>query len=322
MGGGEKNCILLLALILIFASTISCEHSEVAVRSHEGREEFPLRENLMPPTQIQEIPLLMTYHLDSLENAAEVDSFKTRYTARQQEFIYALNRMDAYRLGAGDKIIIPDTLTTNFLDYSPFPLNFEMLNSIPKTVLVSRRVQGFALYENGKLIKWGPVSSGKKSTPTPAGLFYGNYKARSKISTVNNSWLMPYYFNFMNFEGVGVHQYSLPGYPASHACVRLRKADAAFIYNWARQWQLDPTGQVIMRNGTPFMVFGKYNFDKHVPWFDLAEAPNSNYLSAEEMETLRNYITEYKRDMRNFDLPLLHEEVLSAPPPKVLETIQ
>ena len=299
---------LFFLLLLICVGMSSCEQTEFAFQFRELAQEAPLGKESQPVQEVEQLPLLITYHLESLENAAQVDSFKTRFTELEQEFIFAINRVDAYRLNAGDKLVIPDTLTDNFLDYSPFPGHFEMLDSIPKAVLISRRIQGFALYENGKLLRWGPVSSGKQSTPTPAGLFYGNYRSRSKISTVNDSWVMPYYFNFMNFEGVGVHQYSMPGYPASHACVRLREKDAIAIYNWADQWQLDATGQSVRKNGTPFMVYGDYDFNLPEPWLELADKPHSNFMTAEEMKVLRSYVAAYNNDRRNFDHPVFPEE--------------
>ncbi|UZH55728.1 L,D-transpeptidase [Salinimicrobium tongyeongense] len=317
----RKNIWNFLLMLPLLAVGCSCERSNLAVQS-QNLEKTPVSEISAETQEPQQLPLFVTYQLDSLENAAEIDSFKHRFSEREQEFIFGINRVDPYRLKPGDLLVIPDTLTTNFLDYSPFPKRLEMLDSIPKTVLISRRIQAFALYENGRLFKWGPVSSGKRSTPTPAGLFYGNYKARSKISTVNDSWLMPYYFNFMNFEGVGVHQYSMPGYPASHACVRLRRDDAITIYNWASQWKLDATGQLIERNGTPFMVFGDYDFESAVPWLQLADNPNSNYLNAGELETLGNYVAEYKKDPKNFDLPKPGLEELAITPPEGLETIR
>ena len=311
-----------LSCSLFMAGLISCERTVGAQQPQITSPEDPSSEFVEPTFEVQEIPMIITYHLDSIESAAEVDSFKTKFSELEQEFIFALNRMDAYRLNAGDKLVVPDTLTTNLLDYSPFPAEFEMLDSIPKTLLISRRVQAFALYENGNLIKWGPVSSGKESTPTPAGLFYANYKARSKISTVNEDWIMPYYFNFMNFEGVGVHQYSMPGYPASHACVRLRQDDAVFIYNWADQWKLDSSRQVIKRNGTPVMVYGDYDFDSPVPWLELVENPHSNYLQAEEMAILKDYVTQYKKDKRNFNSMFFPAEELPVPTEVGLETLQ
>ncbi|WP_083961567.1 L,D-transpeptidase [Salinimicrobium terrae] len=308
-------------VILVLSGLSSCDRSERVEKDPDNSIEISTPEGNTTKQEIEELPLLITYHRDSLENSAQVDSFLTRYTEVNQKFIFALNRMDANRLDAGDVLIIPDTLTTDFHDYSPFPKNFEIFDSIPKVVLISRRVQGFALYEHGNLIRWGPVSSGKKTTPTPAGLFYGNHKAVRKVSTVNDAWILPYYFNFMNFEGVGVHEYDMPGYPASHACVRLRNEDAKEIYNWADQWKLDSTRQVVKRNGTPFMVFGEYDFESPVPWLDLAENPDSNYLSADEMKTLRRYVSEYRKDKRNFDPSGIPAEELPVPS-EGLETIQ
>lgn len=241
------------------------------------------------------------YHLDSIKDQAGLDSFQNRYTDAQKKIIFALNRIDAWRLKQGDLLIIPDSLETDLLVYSPFPREMVLFDSIPKVVLISQRIQGFALYEQGKLIKWGPVSSGKLTTPTPNGLHYGNFKAKRKVSTVNPDWLLPYYFNFMNFEGVGVHQYAMPGYPASHACVRLLDEDARFIYDWAEHWKLNENEQVVLQNGTPFMVFGEYDFSAAAgPWLNLAEDPKNNFLTPAEMDTLEKYVRNYFSDPRNF----------------------
>lgn len=298
-----------LAGITIFM--ISC--------SSDKKEELPPvspveRSKPAPPQKTEPEPLRISYQLDSLESAAAVDSFAQRYSEAEKEIIFGINRMDPNRLSAGDRIVIPDTLTSDFLDYAPFPRKYRILDTIPKAVLISRRTQAFALYQKGELVRWGPVSSGKESTPTPAGLFYGNYKARKKVSTVDPSWLMPYYFNFMNFEGVGVHQYSMPGYPASHACVRLRMKDAVHIYDWAEQWKLDPSGTTIVHNGTPFMVFGNYDYQQEVPWLKLAEDPQALHLNSEEKEVLESYVAGYLRDERNFSERVDPEEKLSSPP--------
>lgn len=248
----------------------------------------------------EEPRLVITYSVDSLETAQEVDSLYNTFTKEEQRLIFALNRIEQVRVGVGTKLIIPDTLISDFIKYAPFPEKLTLLDSIPKTVLISQRIQAFGLYENGSLIKWGPVSSGKLSTPTPNGLHYGNYKAKRKISTVNSDWILPYYFNFMNFEGVGVHQYLLPGFPASHACVRLDMDDAKYIYDWAKQWELDPKGNVILKNGTPFMVFGEYGFEEQPPWFKLPTDPLANDLNEDEFATIEQYVSEYLKDKRNF----------------------
>ena len=240
----------------------------------------------------------INYTIDSLKTRDQIDSLFNSYSEDQLKTILALNRIEKHRLRPERPIVIPECASDEFNAYSPFPENINFLQCIPKTVLISQRVQAFGLYENGELVKWGPVSSGKNSTRTPNGLNYGNYKAKRKTSTVDESWVLPYYFNFMNFEGVGVHQYALPGYPASHGCVRLKMEDAKYIFEWASMWGVKESR--IQRNGTPFMVFGEYDYSSEKPWIKLSQNMKANDLTQDELNTLENYIKEYQSDPKNF----------------------
>ena len=293
-----KAAVFLLVLVVI---AFSCTRKSVEV-SRKFVEEDVLQDSLEVAIieEIKKPKPVIKYHVESISSKVQLDSLPFRYSKEERRIIYALNRIDPWSLKVGGKIIVPDSLTGELLVYSPFPEKLEILDSIPKAVLVSQRVQAFGLYEQGELIRWGAISSGKKSTPTPNGLHYGNFRARKKISTVNEDWLLPYYFNFMNFEGVGVHQYAMPGFPGSHACVRLFEEDAKFIYDWAEQWKLNKNGQEVLKNGTPFMVFGDYDYERPVPWLNLAENEKDNFLNEKEMEILKNYVTRYFQDEKNF----------------------
>lgn len=291
---------MLFCIFLFSCAEDRSEENKDLIEDERRKDSISLDSIKRVEEEVKIPPLVIRYKLDSIIDTKISDSILGMYDEEQKKIIYSINRIEPVRVGVGTKLVFPDTILSDFNKYAPFPKSLEILDSIPKVVLISQRVQAFGLYEKGELIRWGPVSSGKQSTPTPNGLHYGNYKAKRKVSTVNQDWILPYYFNFMNFEGVGTHQYLLPGFPASHACVRLYMDDAKFIYDWAHQWKLDPTGQRIVKNGTPFMVYGEYDYQNPFPWLQLPENPESNFISDEEKAILKRYVQEYFQDERNF----------------------
>jgi hypothetical protein len=75
---------------------------------------------------------------------------------------------------------------------------------------------------------------------------------------------MQWYFNFENASGLSLHSYALPGYPASHGCVRLLERDAMWLYDWGDGWALGPDGRVASQ-GTTLIVVGDA-FEAPTPW--------------------------------------------------------
>lgn len=200
------------------------------------------------------------------------------------EAILHLNRIDLAHLRQGAILVVPEGPVT-MAAISPFPSSIPDLNSAPRILLVSRRVQAFAAYEHGQLVRWGAISSGRAETPTPAGLFATNWRAKLRRSADNPAWLLPWYFNFINSSGVSFHQFDLPGYPASHACVRLLEADAMWIYDWAESWVLADQGRRIEVYGTPVHVFGDYDFGSPGPWTRLVDNPAATAVTLEEIQS-------------------------------------
>lgn len=236
------------------------------------------------------IALQITYHIDSIKNDSALNAFKHKYNAVQLRIIAATNRIDVKRIRVKSNLIVPDTLLADFMQYSPFPETLNVTNHVPKFILINKRIQLFAAYDHGKLAQFGPISTGKKSTPTPSGLYYTNFKSKLKTSTVSGEWKMPWYFNISNFEGIGMHQYALPGYPASHSCIRMYEENAKWIYNWAAQWKLSEDGNTILQKGTPVLVFGVYDFDGVAAWKQLAENPKAIDLTKEEIDEINHTI--------------------------------
>lgn len=197
----------------------------------------------------------------------------------------SINRIDDKNLRQGMSLVVPRSFDDATL-WEFMPPSLDTAQIISKLIIISQEMQSFGIYENGLLVRSGPVSSGKKSTTTPSRLYFMNWKGEEVISTFNDEWILKWNFNLDNKLGVSLHHYALPGYPASHSCVRLYLADAEWIYNWADQWILSEDGQTKIISGTPVIIYGEYNFQKQAPWKDLPENPNATKIYKNDLEEL------------------------------------
>lgn len=201
------------------------------------------------------------------------------------DILLAVNRMDETYLKKTDSILVPTDLTGDLEFYLPFPFEVKALDSIKKIIFFSYPSESFATYEYGILTHVGPTNMGKETAITPTGLFFTNWKAEETTSTVNDEWLLKWNFNVANNLGVGFHQYELPGFPASHSCMRLREKDAKMLFDFAEQWVLENDDKVKIK-GTPVIVFGKYDFHAPKPWLALKNDPDALKITEEELETI------------------------------------
>ncbi len=274
-----STCALCLTVALVLL--VSCRHAPSApAQTSESPHNAPVAPRATPTATPQ---ASVSYRAQPIESAKSLAQLKAELGEDSLTLVLKVNRLDLKHVRQGEALMIPDT-TNDPLAVAPFPLELESARSIPKLLLVSRRVQAFGAYESGKLARWGPTSTGKKATPTPAGLYHTNWKAKQTVSTVSDEWVLPWYFNLDNFEGISLHQYELPGYPASHSCVRLLEVDAAWIYNWADQWILSPDGHTRLAYGTPVVIFGDYSYGRPPPWKQLLDDPHAASASAQEAE--------------------------------------
>ncbi len=271
-------------IFLFGALLVGCQsdqHPKKIVRKERSRVNIPVITcGSMPGTAT------VRFRLDTLKSKAECDSLIAQYSREQLAVILELNRLSIHKLRKGAILVLPDTILPTFRDYTTFPESLAGADTLSKLLLVGLRIQSFAAYESGKLVRCGPVSSGSKRHPTPSGLHHTNWRARKKISTVNAEWIMPWYYNIHNKGGIAFHQYELPGYPASHSCIRLNEVDAKWIYDWAEPWELSENGEQVVRNGTPVVIFGKYDFDLPPVWRSLAENPKAMVLTDDECEEI------------------------------------
>ncbi len=199
----------------------------------------------------------------------DLEQFECAYgDSGRLSLLEKLNRCDRSRLPKLANLVVPFDWERPEIDYAPLPLQLDWAAETPKAIVVHKPLQAFAAYENGALVRWGPISSGGRNTPTPSGVFFLNWRSKGRYSTVNRNWFLRWYFNYDNRSGRSFHQYELPGLPASHGCIRLLNRDALWLYEWGGSWTLDERGLNVVSYGTPVVILGEYDYDADPPWLN------------------------------------------------------
>jgi lipoprotein-anchoring transpeptidase ErfK/SrfK len=119
--------------------------------------------------------------------------------------------------------------TTEFKpgDYAWHP---EISPAGPVVVIVSLPEQKMYVYRNGVRIGRSTVSTGTKSHVTPTGMFTILQKKVRHESSIYKGAQMPH-MQRLTWTGIAMHAGHLPGYPASHGCVRLPIDFAEKLYS-------------------------------------------------------------------------------------------
>jgi hypothetical protein len=99
----------------------------------------------------------------------------------------------------------------------------------PLLLIVNLRAQRAVLYRNGVPIAAATISTGKQGRETPTGVFTILQKRVEHYSSKYDNAPMPY-MQRLTWQGVALHGGRLPGYPASHGCIRLPAAFAKLLY--------------------------------------------------------------------------------------------
>jgi hypothetical protein len=101
---------------------------------------------------------------------------------------------------------------------------------VPVLAVVALDAQRISIYDaNGKMIQQSPVSTGSTGYETPAGIFSVVQKKPVHNSNLYQDGNMPF-MQRITWTGIALHAGALPGYPASHGCVRLPIAFAERLF--------------------------------------------------------------------------------------------
>jgi len=109
----------------------------------------------------------------------------------------------------------------------------QLAPSGPMMIIINRTTQRLVVYRNGVPIAVSTVSTGRAGRRTPTGVFTILEKQVTHFSSLYDSAPMPF-MERLTWDGVALHGGTLPGYPASHGCIRLPHAFAKLLYGETR----------------------------------------------------------------------------------------
>ena len=100
----------------------------------------------------------------------------------------------------------------------------------PVSIVVSVPMQMAFVYRGDRLIGATTVSTGKPGKMTPIGEYTILQKRPFHRSNLYNNAPMPF-MQRLTWDGVALHAGNLPGFPASHGCIRIPTAFAQKLFN-------------------------------------------------------------------------------------------
>jgi lipoprotein-anchoring transpeptidase ErfK/SrfK len=103
----------------------------------------------------------------------------------------------------------------------------------PLIISVSIAKQHVKIYDDNGVFAEAAVSTGMPGHPTPMGVFSVIQKHKLHHSNIYSGAPMPY-MQRITWSGVAMHAGVLPGYPASHGCIRMPPAFAVKMWNWTK----------------------------------------------------------------------------------------
>jgi len=104
---------------------------------------------------------------------------------------------------------------------------------MPLIIAVSIQKQQVKVYDANGFFAEAPVSTGMPGHPTPMGVFSVIEKDRYHRSNIYSGAPMPF-MQRITWSGVAMHAGVLPGYPASHGCIRMPESFAIKMWGWTK----------------------------------------------------------------------------------------
>src|ERR1700688_4953796 len=103
----------------------------------------------------------------------------------------------------------------------------------PLVIAISIEKQHLRIYDANGFYAETPISTGMKGHLTPMGVFSVIQKHKLHHSNIYSGAPMPY-MQRITWSGIAMHAGVLPGYPASHGCIRMPMGFAVKMWNWTK----------------------------------------------------------------------------------------
>lgn len=204
--------------------------------------------------------ILCTYPDYTCNTVKHGDTWEKMFpNERERDLVQRVNRT-YNRLTPGQIVVVPKLLATaSLLDLAPFAHN---IADTERQIIVDQDKLAWAAYnEEGQLVKWGPIASGRDKCSDSANscrTLTGVYRVFSKEDSRCKSDVfpigrggakMPYCMYF--HKGFALHGADdMPGFRASHGCVRMFNEDA----KWMNLNFVESSSDVNQHMGTKVVV--------------------------------------------------------------------
>lgn len=116
--------------------------------------------------------------------------------------------------------------------------------------VVSLGHQRVTIYDRNGVVTQSPISSGQRGHETPEGVFSLIEKKEHHFSNLYDAAEMPF-MQRITWSGVALHAGALPGYPASHGCIRMPHGFAERLFSMTR---LNMRVVVTPHDGVPMSI--------------------------------------------------------------------
>ena len=169
-------------------------------------------------------------------------------------------------------------------------------------VVINLTSQRAMVYRDGVLIAASTISTGSKDRETPTGVFPILEKQLVHRSSTYDNAPMPY-MQRLTSKGVALHAGNLPGYAASHGCIRLPTGFAKLLYEATRV-------------GTPVMITDSAQIAEQQRRMDEFTRANDEFVRqrAEQRAAADQALVEFERAKAEHERAVRRHEAELAKP--------